>query len=158
MERALYLCPRCRCLGTLRTEGNRIFCDCGLTLEYTESCYFSPRDPFSTLAEWDDWQREQLHQRAFPHDSESGMLFSDGGVTLSRVRAGHKEELLGVGGLFLYEDRLVCADRCFPLKRISNMADVLANRLLLTVDGEYYEIRSQQSVSLRKYLEVWREC
>ena len=157
MERALYLCPRCRRLGTLRTAGNRIFCDCGLNLEYTETCFFSPAEPFSTLADWDDWQREQLHARAFPHNAETGLLFSDGGVTLSRIRAGHREELLGAGGLQLYEDRLICADRCFPLKNISSMADVLASRLLLTVDGEYYEIRSKNGVCFRKYLEIWRE-
>ena len=157
MERALYLCPRCRRLGTLHTAGNRIFCGCGLNLEYTETCFFSPEEPFLTLAEWDDWQREQLHWRAFPHDEETGLLFSDGGVTLSRVEAGHREELLGTGGLQMYEDRLVCADRCFPLQGISYMADVLANRLLLTADGEYYEIRAKNGVSFRKYLEIWRE-
>ena len=78
-------------------------------------------------------------------------------MTLSRVRAGHKEELLGAGGLQMFEDRLVCADHCFPLDRIGNMADVLASRLLLTVDGEYYEIRSKNGVSFRKYLEIWKE-
>ena len=157
LERALYLCPHCHRLGCLHSGGNRIFCDCGLNLEYTETCSFSPAEPFSTLADWEDWQREQLRKRAFPHDAETGLLFSDGGVTLSRVRAGHKEELLGAGGLQMYEDRLVCADHCFPLDRIGNMADVLASRLLLTVDGEYYEIRSKNGVSFRKYLEIWKE-
>ena len=77
-------------------------------------------------------------------------------MTLSKVGTGHREELLGCGGLLLYEDRLVCADTVFPLSKISGMADVLANRLLLTVDGEYFEIRSQNGVSFRKYLEFWR--
>ncbi len=157
LERALYLCPRCHRLDSLHTEGNRIFCSCGLDLEYTETCFFQPADPFLTLADWDDWQREQLRKRAFPHDAETGLLFSDGGVTLSRLRPGHKEEYLGAGGLQMYEDRLVCADRSFPLRHISNMADVLASRLLLTVDGEYYEIRSRNGVSFRKYLEIWRK-
>ena len=40
---------------------------------------------------------------------------------------------------------------------ISGMADVLANRMLLTVQGEYYEIRSKGSICFRKYLEIWRE-
>ena len=37
------------------------------------------------------------------------------------------------------------------------MADVLASRLLMTVDGEYYEIRSKAGVSFRKYLEIWKD-
>ena len=57
----------------------------------------------------------------------------------------------------MYEDRLVCADICFPLSDISYMADVLASRLLLTVKGQYYEILAKNGVSFRKYLEIWRE-
>ena len=57
----------------------------------------------------------------------------------------------------MYEDRLVCADYSFFLSDISYMADVLANRLLLTADGEYYEIMAKNGVSFRKYLEIWRK-
>ena len=157
LERALYLCPRCRRIGTLHTKNNRIFCDCGLDLEYTETGFFDPEQPFSNLADWDDWQREQLRRREFTRPAEKGLLFSDGGVTLTKVGAGHSEEPLGAGTLQMYEDRLVCADICFPLSDISYMADVLASRLLLTVKGQYYEILAKNGVSFRKYLEIWRE-
>ena len=157
LERALYLCPRCRRIGTLQTKNNRIFCGCGLDLEYTETGFFLPEQPFSNLGEWDDWQREQLLQRAFTRPAEEGLLFSDGGVTLTKIGAGHSEEPLGAGSLQMYEDRLVCADFCFPLSDISYMADVLASRLLLTVNGEYYEIFAKNGISFRKYLEIWRK-
>ena len=158
MERALYLCPRCRRIGSLKTKDNRIFCDCGLDLEYTETGFFRPETPFSTLADWDDWQQEQLHARAFCRPDAEGPLFTDGGVSLYRVGSGHREEFLGSGGLLLYEDRLVCADRCFPLADTRGMADVLAKRLLFVCGDEYYEIRSGSAgVNLRKYLEVWKE-
>ncbi|MBO7373758.1 MAG: hypothetical protein J6U19_05940, partial [Oscillospiraceae bacterium] len=157
LERALYLCPRCRRIGSLHTKGNRIFCDCGLDLEYTETGFFQPEQPFPDLAEWDDWQREKLHAREFNRPAEEGLLFSDGGVTLTKIGAGHREEHLGAGALQMYEDRLVCADHSFPLSEISYMADVLASRLLLTVSGEYYEILSSNGVSFRKYLEIWRK-
>ncbi|MBO6017738.1 MAG: 1-acyl-sn-glycerol-3-phosphate acyltransferase, partial [Oscillospiraceae bacterium] len=157
LERALYLCPRCRRIGSLHTKGNRIFCDCGLDLEYTETGFFQPEQPFPDLAEWDDWQREMLHAREFNRPAEEGLLFSDGGVTLTKIGAGHREEHLGAGALQMYEDRLVCADHSFPLSEISYMADVLASRLLLTVSGEYYEILSSNGVSFRKYLEIWRK-
>lgn len=156
MERALYLCPRCREIGTLRTKNNRIFCSCGLDLEYTETGFFRPETPFASLAEWDDWQKEQLHRRNFIRPEGAGPLFTDGGVTLCRVGPGHREEVLGCGILQLYEDRLVCAEIRFPLKKISGMADVLASRLLLTVGDEYFELRAK-NVSFRKYLEIWRE-
>ena len=77
-------------------------------------------------------------------------------MRLTRVSSGHRDELLERGELIQYEDRLVCGTYSFSLKNISNMADVLANRLLFTCDGEYYQLRSEIGVNFRKYLEVWR--
>ena len=157
MERALYLCPRCCRIGTLRTHGNRIFCDCGLDLEYTETGFFRPEEPFATLADWDKWQREKLRNRDFPHSRESGLLFSDTDVSLSRIAAGHEESAIASGELLQYENCLECAGFRFPLEKISNMAAVLTSRLLLTVEGEYYEIHSDRGANLRKYLDIWEE-
>ena len=157
MERALFLCPRCRRIGTLRTRGNRIFCSCGLDLEYLETGFYRPDKPFSEIAEWDAWQKDVLRSRDFSQEGPDGLLFSDGGVSLYRLGSGHQEELLGSGVLQQYEDRLDCAGFRFPLKDISGMADVLADRLLLSAHGEYYEIRSKTDICFRKYLEVWRE-
>ena len=57
MERALYACPGCRRIGTLRTDRDRVFCPCGFERRYTEYGFFEPREPFETLADWDLWQR-----------------------------------------------------------------------------------------------------
>ena len=157
LERALYLCPQCHQIGTLHTAGSHIFCSCGLDLEYTDTGFFQPEKPFATIADWDDWQCGRLHSRECAFPRNGWPLFSDGGVSLYRVESGHRETLLGSGVIAMYEDRILCADRCFPLPVITNMADVLASRLLLTTDDGYYEIRSRNSVSFRKYLEIWRE-
>ncbi len=158
LERALYLCPCCSRIGTLQTRGNHIFCDCGLNLEYTETGFFRPREPFATLADWDVWQKETLHSRNFLYPAAPGMpLFSDGGMTISRVTAGHGEEVLAAGSLLQYETALECAGYYFPLKDISNMAAVLTSRLLFSVNREYYEIRSANRANLRKYLDIWEE-
>ena len=158
MEQAVYLCPRCCRIGTLQTRGDHIFCSCGLDLEYTETGFFRPEQPFATLAEWDDWQREKLRSRSFPHAADPERpLFSDEGVTLVRVTAGHGEEELACGELRQYETRLECADYRFPLLKIGNMAAVLTSRMLFSVEDEYYEIRFQKGANLRKYLEIWEE-
>ena len=157
MERAVYLCPRCCRIGTLRTAGNHVFCSCGLDLEYTETGFFHPSEPFATLAEWDDWQLGKLHSREFLRRGPDGPLFSDGGVTLSELSAGHGERLLSGGVLLQYEDRIECAGYRFPLLTIGNMAMVLTDRLLFSSEGNYYEIRSPAGANLRKYLEIWKE-
>lgn len=156
LERALCLCPRCRRIGTLRTRGNRIFCSCGLDLEYTETGFFAPETPFADVAEWDDWQRQQLHARTFLHPGPDAPLFSDENLTLVRLSSGHREEQLATGVLTQYEDRLTCGAYAFPLSGIGSMAMVLTNRLLFTFDGAYYEIRSSGGANLLKYLEIWK--
>lgn len=156
LERALFLCPRCRRIGTLRTGGSRIFCRCGLDLEYTETGFFTPETPFADVAEWDDWQRQQLHARTFLHPGPDAPLFSDEPLTLVRLSSGHREERLATGILSQYEDRLMCGEYSFPLSGISSMAMVLTNRLLFTFDGAYYEIRSSGGANLLKYLEIWK--
>ena len=155
MERALYACPACRRIGTLRTERDRIFCPCGFKRTYTEYGFFEPRDPFETLADWDRWQSELLQSRAFEH--EGGLLFQDVGLELKRIHADHSEDLLGRGTLRQYEDRLECAGLRFPLAEIRSMAMVQAHLLLFSCGGDYYQLRASGGVNLRKYLEIWKE-
>ena len=153
LERALYLCPGCGKIGTLRTENDRIFCSCGFELHYKETGFFEPAEPFPTIAEWDRWQREKLVARNFPHDT---LLFSDPEISLTRVSAGHREELIGTSELLQYADRLRCAGREFLMDEISSMAIVQTHLLLLSYRGEYFELRSRGGANLRKYCELWK--
>ena len=155
MERAVYLCPRCQRVGTLQTKGNRIFCGCGLDLEYTETGFFNPAEPFSDLAQWDTWQREALRKRTFSCPPPPGPLFSDPEISLYRLSAGHREELIAKGDLLQHEDSLDCAGVHFPLGEIKNMAVVLTGRLLLSCQDAYYELRSEHPVNFRKYYHLW---
>ena len=155
LERAMYLCPRCRRIGTLKTEDDRVFCDCGLSLRYEETGFFSPAEPFGTVADWEDWQKQALHERSFEKAGDA--LFADPEVLLTEIVSGHGEKELGRGPLALYEDRLCCAGREFPLAEIRDMAPVQTYLLLLSVGERYYQIRSDKGANLRKYLEIWKE-
>ena len=155
MERALYACPGCRRIGTLRTDRDRVFCPCGFERRYTEYGFFEPREPFETLADWDLWQRELLRARDFAHEGD--LLFQDEGLELKRIQSDHREELLALGTLRQFEDRLECADWRFPLPEIRSMAMVQAHLLLFSSGGNYYQLRSSTGVNLRKYLEIWKE-
>ena len=157
LERFLYLCPGCGRIGTLQSEGERLKCACGLSLRYTDTCRFDPAIPFANLAEWEDWQKEQLRCRRFVSDALDGCLFSDEEGTLSRIGENHDQTLLGTGRIAQYEDRLECAGARFPLEEIQDMAMTQANRLLFTCGSAYYQIRVQGTVNLRKYLEIWKE-
>lgn len=154
LEKALYLCPRCRKIGTLHTRDDRIVCSCGLSLRYTETGFFDPVESFATIADWDAWQKEALRGLK---KAESELLFSDESMRLCRIDVNHREQPLGCGELRQYADRLCCADREFALSEISSMAMVQDNLLLFTCGECYYQIRSENGANLRKYLDLWKE-
>ncbi len=152
LETALYCCPRCEELGTLRSKGDRLFCSCGLALRMTETGFFDPPEPFETIADWEDWQKAALRER---WTKAEGVLFSDGGLALVEITGGHSEERLGVGTLTQYADRLAFGERSFALEGIRSMAMVQTKRLLFSFDERYFELCGDGRVSLRKYLEIW---
>lgn len=154
LEKALYLCPRCRRLGTLRSRDDRILCACGLSLRYTETGFFEPAEPFASIADWEKWQSAALKAMDRPAGE---LLFSDEDMTLTKIGAGHAEELLDRGALRQFGDRLCCGAHEFLLGEISSMAMVQANLLLLSYRDEYFEIRAENGANLRKYLELWKE-
>ena len=157
LERALCLCPVCGRVGGLSALGDDLTCRCGFSVRYGEDGFFDPGVPFATLADWDDWQTERLRRGGFPRPEDAeGLIFSDGGMRLSRVETGHRDVRLGRGALALYGDRLVCAGQSFPLAQITGMAAVLSNRLLFTCSDRYYEIVAETGGNLRKYLLLWQ--
>ena len=153
LELALFCCPRCGGIGTLRSEDDRFFCGCGLTVRYGQDGFFDPPEPFETVADWEDWQQEKL--RNLPVRSDTP-LFSDDGVGLSRIGSEHREERLATDRLCLYPEEIRFGERVFPLDRIGSMAMVQKHLLLFTFDEEYYELCAGKSVNLRKYLSWWK--
>ena len=149
IEKGFFLCPVCGKLGTIRGVGNEITCGCGWKVQYTEEGFLDPPQPFETLAEWDARQKKTLTDMDFPPNEA---VFSDGGTSLRRIGSGHGEKVLAAGTLTQYPDALVCGERRFPLPDIANMAMVKANILLFSVGDEYYEIRADRGLCLRKYL------
>lgn len=154
METALFMCPECGGIGTLKSRGSRLQCSCGLSLEYTEEGSFEPPRPFENIAQWDDWQHEQLRAGNFSPEGEA--LFSDDGMKLVEIEEGHRQRELGRGKLRQFRDRLSCAGQDFDLASISDMAMVQTGVLLFSREGKYYEIRTKKPHCLRKYLAVWK--
>lgn len=154
LETALFMCPRCGRIGTLKSKGSRLGCGCGLSLEYTEEGGFLPAEPFGNLAQWDDWQHRQLKAGDFPHEGE--LLFSDGDMSLVEIGQGHRQLRLGRGELRQYPGYISCAGHDFKLGGVSDMAMVQTGVLLFSYGGKYYEIRTKKPHCLRKYLAVWK--
>ena len=154
MERGLFLCPKCRKIGRLHSEGDRVHCDCGFSLRYTEKGFFEPNQPFEHFGQWDAWQHEALKNGDFVHNGEE--LFHDNAVKLTKVEAEHQERLIGQGRLSMTAETLDFENQSFPLADISHMDMVNTHRLLFKRDQDYFELEAVNGNCMRKYLAVWK--
>lgn len=154
LETALYLCPVCHHIGTLRSKKKSLSCTaCGFQTTFREDCLFHPNVPFETVGQWDQWQSEQLLKGNYEHGS---VLFSDDVVSFRRILEHHQTMPLEGRRLIQWADRIRCGPYEFPLAEIDNMAMVKRNILLFTCRGNYYELRCAKRSNLRKYLLLWQ--
>lgn len=155
LETMLCVCPKCGRLGTLRSSGDMISCDCGFSARYTEYGFLAGADvPFDNIADWDGWQTEFLYSLA-DDASDGEALFSDSDVTMDLLKKRHGQTFIGKGRLALYRDRLVFMDREFPLQDISGMGMHGPLGLSFTVGTEHYELSGKRPVCLRKYMTLY---
>ena len=153
LETALYICPECGGLATLKSEGDRLFCPCGLDVRYTEYGFFEG-GRFSTVAEWDDWQKPELKRLCAEAGDEP--IFSDEKQTLSRIGDDHTTEPVAEGTLAVYRDRLVIGDFSLPLDKITAIDIHGRENVVFSSDSVNYEIGSPFSRSGRKYVDACR--
>ena len=154
LEIALFLCPACRRIGTLKGEDNTLLCSaCGSKTMMREDYSFAPGAPFPNVAEWDRWQHKALRSGEFAHGET---LFSDPVCAFSRILEGHKTEALSGTELVQREDAILCGGMRFPLRDIQNMAIVQKRLLLFTCGGGYYTVKCARGANLRKYLALWK--
>lgn len=168
LEIALYLCPLCGRIGTLKSIRDEFYCPCGLHLRYTQYGYFESGEggdpPFPTVLEWFRWQSTEIEKKTgeFFEEPIGEPFFSDNGQSLWLIGKASHAELQGRGTLYLFNDRLELEQEngsrfSFPLERISDMS--IYGRMVLiftTNDQMTYEIKSDHSRSAVKYLDVFQ--
>lgn len=154
LEAALFICPKCERIGTLHSKGNAFFCDCGLKAEYDEFGYLSGTS-YSTVTEWDAWQQEKLAQIALGLEEEAA--FGDISVTLIRIHANHKSEMIYFGAIAMFRDRIICGDLTFWIRDIPDMAIYGRANITFTCGSGHYEIFSSAPFCGRKYLELYNQ-
>ena len=153
LETALFMCPKCRRVGTLKSKGIHFGCKCGFGVEFTEYGTFAPAAPFRTIIEWDKWQHEMLASGEYVSGEGA---FADEGIVLNEVDDEHNIKELCRDTLAMKRGELQIGGYSFRLKEIHNMAIVRTNRLYFDFDGKYYELRAFEPRCLRKYRSAWQ--
>ena len=150
LETALYLCPKCRRIDTLHSQGDRFFCDCGLSMTLDEFGFFRGDGlPFKTPLDWDKWQTGEMERLAETMGEEAA--FSDEGQTLNRKEDDHSLTPLVTGTMALYRDRLTVGDLAFPVRDLRGIGLIQRQGMVFsTADGDY-AVTATRLRCVRKY-------
>ena len=151
LESAFFLCPKCHRVGTLKTKGDRITCDCGLNASL-DAHYTLRGMPFETLPEWDRLQTGWLNAAKDKPD----FAFSDEGVTLWENDDAHRRRALVTGTMRMTRDTFSVGDRSFAIEEISDMELVRRNLLVFTTRDAHYQAKGKDALNSRKYMLLYR--
>ncbi|MDL2257672.1 1-acyl-sn-glycerol-3-phosphate acyltransferase [Eubacteriales bacterium OttesenSCG-928-K08] len=156
MEIALYICPKCEQVKTMKSKGNFFSCTCGYTVEYTQFGELVGENViFNSTTDWDEWQLKKLP--ALIEEAGEKPICSDQNQRIYKVQPASRSQLIEEGELKIYRDRLCCGNSSFLISDISDMA--IYGRMTLafsTLDGNQYEIKSPFPRSACIYFELFQ--
>jgi 1-acyl-sn-glycerol-3-phosphate acyltransferase len=153
LETAIYMCPKCGGIDTMKSENNRFSCSCGFELLYNKYGFFEGDDvPFRTVAQWDDWQTKRLADLAEDHD----LVLSNEDTQLYQTYESHLQTEVTRGRLCLSRNALTVGDRRFPLSSVNKMDLFSRQGLVFSSGGNHFEVKSSAVFCARKYLIFWK--
>jgi 1-acyl-sn-glycerol-3-phosphate acyltransferase len=163
-ELALFMCPRCEAIGSLKSSRSRLNClSCGMALRLDPLGRFRTRrdgpPPFAGIRDWDRWQAAAFERSVAGAAAArpSSPLFSDAGAVMLRGRKMNPLRRLNTGTLILYLDRLELATLLgerfsFPVPSIEGIGVLKRNILEFYVGRDLYQVRFPlRPVSARKW-------
>ena len=161
LQRALYMCPKCREIGSMASNGHSFYCGaCGFAVDYDEYGFFTVENgkpPFDDISAWDAWQKSQLREliarRDFAGKYASTPLFSDEGCALYRAQG--VPELIETGKLCAYSDRLELGSAIFLYEDILGIGVYLAQTLQFATKEAAFEIKCPKPMSASKYVNAF---
>lgn len=157
LENVLYMCPRCKGIGTLRGVDDTFLCGCGLTARYTEYGELAGELPFHTITQWDAWQTENL--ASLVQDTGGALTISDEAQQLFSVDSGKGTTLLETGALCMDEKAFSCGRIIIPIMEISDMAIYADKNLVFTTtNGKHYEVRPPGATKYLEYFHILQKA
>ncbi len=164
LERILYICPKCKKIGTLHSKGDFFTCsDCGYSVEYgTDAFFHSETDEviFDNVLSWDKWQREEwMNYVLSKNDGE--LIFEDVNQVVRTIAEDKKIPVSNHATLQLYKDKFVVITENesieMSIESLSRVWIAAKDSLILVNDEHYFDVGChEEKRSAIKYVAAWR--
>lgn len=152
LERELFICPQCKGISTLHSEGNEVSCSaCGLTVEYRENLHLQSVDtefPFKKLVEWYQFQLEEIRKMQIKEDE---VIYRDDQVRLIDKTTA-KQFVIATGELTLTKDTLSVGSTTIQLTEITSATIVGGRKLIINTELNSYIIKGDKRFNALKYI------
>jgi len=150
MENLLFICPHCKKMDSIVSEGNEIRCtQCGKSFFYDEFGMLSGI-PFRTVKELSDWQKEEVRKAA-----GQNAVFTAGHAVLSEIEK-HEEVPVDQGEVSLSGEHLRCGETVIPLSEIIDLAMHGRHALVFSAGKRYYELIPDIQHNTLKFLLLYK--
>ncbi|MCQ2400558.1 MAG: 1-acyl-sn-glycerol-3-phosphate acyltransferase [Lachnospiraceae bacterium] len=156
IESAVFMCPECGKIGTLKSLGNEVTCDCGFKAAYDDYGYLVKTDGTRhTVTELDTYQREKLSELVSLDMADP--LFTDS-VTVNVINIQHKVTSQKEAELSAFPDRLVIDGEEYPFEKIEGVAVHRKNLLIVNIKEkeDHFEFTGSKSFSALKYVYLFK--
>ena len=163
VERVLFMCPHCKKVGTLHSQGDFLTCDCGYKVELRADGFFYPIQKkliFDNILEWDKWQKEEWKTRVLSA-GKGELIFEEGGQRIATIVDKKRKSISENADLKLYQDRfeIVLNENetiTIPLEKIKLVMSISIEALLIIDNERYFYIRTHKPRATSKYVAGWR--
>ena len=156
LESTIFACPECGKIGTLHSQKDRFFCDCGFSAVYDVfGDLKTPNGETYTVTQLDLMQKNALEKAVQNYDGEEP-LFEDK-VTFHYISNNHELIRTEDGSLKAYPDHLDCAGERLDFDEIEGMAIYSRSALIMhhkKFEG-HLEVKSDIRFSALKYLYLY---
>jgi 1-acyl-sn-glycerol-3-phosphate acyltransferase len=154
IEYALYACPECGALASLKSEGDSFRCACcHAAYKCTPDCRITREDGtpyrYERIYEWDAWQKNHLQAVADKAVAENDgrPLLEDDGQLLYEYRREKKSKLISEATMRMYTDRLTFETtggdtHVFLFKDMSGLDLHSTDSLVFSTADNNYEVKT----------------
>ena len=160
IERALYMCPECGAVASIRSGKNEFFCKkCGFKAEYTEDLKISPaagKQKFGRIYEWYEWERAEIVNRVRDGETigDENVLFRES------IKFKRKKKLLGGSAdISMDENTLTVTGKTgtavFRLSEITALTMVGKKKFNFYHKGRILQIKGGKRFCAVKYVHVF---